>query len=111
MTTRDMLLRMSLVRLVALLFLSPAFLCIAQATSKLPLHTSNYQIVDAASHPIRLMSVNWYGFDDKNYVPAGLVHPPSTIIAERIMKMGFIALRLPWANETREKNPLVSDYA
>jgi len=106
-----MLLRMSLVRLVALLFLSPAFLCIAQATSQLPLHTSNYQIVDAASHPIRLMSVNWYGFDEKEYVPGGLDHAPLTTIVGLIKSMGFNSVRLPWANETLEKNPLVSDYA
>src|SRR5580692_830374 len=106
-----MLLRMSLVRLVALLFLSPAFLCIAQATSQLPLHTSNYQIVDAASHPIRLMSVNWYGFDQKEYVPGGLDHAPLAQIVEQIHQIGVNSVRLPWANETLEHNPIVPDYA
>ena len=33
-----------------------------------PLHTEAYRIVDAAGHGVRLTSVNWYGFDQKEYV-------------------------------------------
>ena len=39
----------------------------AQQSILPPLHTSGYQILDANSHPVRLTSVNWYGFDQKEY--------------------------------------------
>jgi hypothetical protein len=46
-----------------------------------PLRTSGHQIVDAAGHPVRLTSVNWYGFDQKESMTrclnlhADLCHP------------------------------------
>jgi endoglucanase len=106
-----MLLRMRLVRLFSLLSLFSAFLCGAQTSLQLPLHTSAYQIMDAAGHSVRLMSVNWYGFDEKEYVVGGLDHAPLETIVGLIKGMGFNSVRLPWANETLETNPLVADYA
>ena len=41
-----------------------------------PLHTEGYRIVDASGHAVRLTSVNWYGFDQKEYVAGGLDHAP-----------------------------------
>ena len=76
-----------------------------------PLHTAGHQIVDAHNHPIRLTSVNWYGFDEKEYVPGGLDHAPLNEIIDQIQKIGVNSVRLPWANETLERNPLVADYA
>ena len=43
-----------------------------------PLHTSGYQVLDAAGHPVWLTSVNWYGFDQKEFVVGGLDHAPYT---------------------------------
>lgn len=76
-----------------------------------PLHTAGYQIVDAHGQTIRLTSVNWYGFDEKEYVAGGLDHAPLQSIIEQIQKIGVNSVRLPWANETLERNPLVPDYA
>jgi endoglucanase len=76
-----------------------------------PLHTAGHQILDAHGHPIRLTSVNWYGFDEKEYVVGGLDHAPLNAIVDQIQKIGVNSVRLPWANETLERNPLVADYA
>jgi endoglucanase len=100
----------------AILFaaLLPAALCSAQTDQpriQLPLHTEGRDIVDAAGHPVRLTSVNWYGFDEKEYVPGGLDHAPLATIVREIQELGVNSVRLPWANETLERNPLVPDYA
>jgi endoglucanase len=76
-----------------------------------PLHTSGTQIMDAANHPVRLTSVNWFGFDEKEYVVGGLDHAPLAAIVKQIQEIGVNSVRLPWANETFEHNPLVPDYA
>jgi endoglucanase len=76
-----------------------------------PLHTSGYQVLDAAGHAVRLTSVNWYGFDQKEYVAGGLDHAPLQAIIGQIKAIGVNSVRLPWANETVEHNPVVADYA
>ncbi len=76
-----------------------------------PLHTSRYKILDAAGHPVRLTSVNWYGFDQKEYVAGGLDHARLQAIIGQIKAIGVNSVRLPWANETIEHNPVVADYA
>jgi len=76
-----------------------------------PLHTDGNRIVDGAGHAIRLASVNWYGFDEKEYVAGGLDHAPLKTIVKAIRQLGVNSVRLPWANETLERNPVVPDYA
>ena len=60
---------------------------------------------------IRLTSVNWYGFDEKEFVAGGLDHAPLAAIVEQIKTIGVNSVRLPWANETLERNPEVPAYA
>jgi endoglucanase len=76
-----------------------------------PLHTSGYQILDAENRAVRLTSVNWYGFDQQEFVAGGLDHAPLAKIIEQIHALGVNSVRLPWANETLEKDPVVPDYA
>ena len=76
-----------------------------------PLHTVGHHIVDAAGHSVRLTSVNWYGFDQKEFVAGGLDHAPLATIVSEIVALGVNSVRLPWANETLEHNPVVVDYA
>ena len=76
-----------------------------------PLHTEGHRIVDSSGHAVRLTSVNWYGFDEKEYVAGGLDHAPLAQIVEQIRQIGVNSVRLPWANETLERNPLPPDYA
>src|SRR5580658_10983526 len=76
-----------------------------------PLHTSGHDILDTAGHRVRLTSVNWYGFDQQDFVVGGLDHAPLATIVKEIVGLGVNSVRLPWANETLERNPLVPDYA
>ena len=83
----------------------------AQQAITPPLHTSGHRILDAKNHRVRLASANWYGFDQKEFVPGGLDHATIEQIIEQIHALGLNSIRLPWANETLEKNPIVPDYA
>ena len=76
-----------------------------------PLHTNGRQILDSAGHVVRLTSLNWYGFDEKEFVAGGLDHAPIDTIVKQIRAIGVNSVRLPWANETLERNPVVADYA
>lgn len=76
-----------------------------------PLHTKGHQILDEAGRGVRLTSVNWYGFDQKEFVAGGLDHAPLAKIVSEIAALGVNSVRLPWANETLERNPVVPDYA
>lgn len=76
-----------------------------------PLHTEGHRIVDAAGHAVRLTSANWYGFDEKECVAGGLDHAPLAEIIDRIREIGVNSVRLPWANETLEHDPLPPAYA
>lgn len=76
-----------------------------------PLHTSGNQLLDSLGHRVRLTSVNWYGFDQKEFVSGGLDHAPLDAIIKQIRDLGVNSVRLPWANETLERNPLVPNYA
>ena len=93
------------------LFLAVPFVAVAQRQISPPLHTRGYQILDSKNHVVRLTSVNWYGFDQKEFVPGGLDHASLAQIVEQIHALGVNFVRLPWANETFEKNPVVPDYA
>jgi endoglucanase len=80
-------------------------------TIDLPLHTRGSLIVDSRNHPVRLVSVNWFGFDEGEFVVGGLDKASLQTIVHEIRTMGFNSVRLPWANQVLESNPLVPDYA
>jgi len=102
--------RRAFLLLISLLCIFPSAL-FAQQDVRPPLHTSGYEILDAAGRRVRLTSVNWYGFDQKEFVPGGLDVAPVQVIIEQIRAISVNSVRLPWANETLEKNPVVPDYA
>ena len=97
--------------LVACLLLGAPLATFAQHSVVPPLRTSGHQIVDATGHAVRLTSVNWYGFDQKEFVAGGLDHAPLDAIVRQIRAIGANSVRLPWANETLEHNPVIADYA
>jgi endoglucanase len=101
--------------LVVAAFLPLGAFARAQAAAKLeiaaPLHTEGTTIRDANNHPVRLMSANWYGFDQGEYVAGGLDHVPLAEMAAKIRALGFNSVRLPWSNQALEDNPRVPDYA
>ena len=88
-----------------------SFRASAQSPLSPPLHTSGYRILDSENRAVRLTAVNWYGFDQKEFVPGGLDHAPLEKIVEQIHALGVNSVRLPWANETIERNPVVPGYA
>src|SRR5271170_704146 len=101
-------------RSVASIFCAVLFSALSAAQSLPavpPLHTSGHDILDSAGHKVRLTSVNWYGFDQKEFIVGGLDHAPLSTIVQEIVDLGVNSVRLPWANETLERNPLVPDYA
>ena len=75
----------------------------------LPLHTEGRWVVDAAGCPFTFRSVNWYGAEELDYVPAGLERQDLYAIASQIRQMGFNSVRLLWSNEMYEWNPVVDD--
>jgi len=97
--------------LIVALFGSPWASAAGESRVNPPLHTSGYQILDAKNRVVRLTSVNWYGFDQKEFVVGGLDHAPLARIIEQIQALGVNSVRLPWANETIERDPVVPDYA
>jgi endoglucanase len=96
--------------LISLVLVVPAA-ALAQQGTRPPLHTSGHQILDSAEHVVRLTSVNWYGFDEREYVAGGLDHAPLETIVAQIRAVGVNSVRLPWANEMLERNPQAADYA
>jgi hypothetical protein len=76
-----------------------------------PLHTDGHWIVDRSGNRVKLDSVNWYGAEEEDFVPAGLELASLDSIAGQIKCMGFNSVRLPWSNQMVETNPVVSDYA
>lgn len=89
-----------------------AFAIAAQSQGIIPpLHTDGHRIVDAAGRTVRLTSVNWYGFDEQEHVAGGLDHAPLAAIVDKISQIGVNSVRLPWANETFEHDPVPPGYA
>ncbi len=73
----------------------------------LPLRTTSRWIVDANGKRFKLVSVNLYGAESKDFVVAGLDKAALGDIARTIRALGFNSVRLPWSNEMFETNPLV----
>ncbi len=75
----------------------------------LPLHTDGRWILDANDCPFTFHSVNWYGAEELDYVPAGLERQDIHTIAGEVRGLGFNSVRLLWSNEMYERNPVVTD--
>ena len=72
------------------------------------LHTCSSYIEDYAGHPVRLLSVNWYGFEANDFVAAGLNRRTYADIIATVKALGYNTLRIPFSNEMVETNPVVS---
>lgn len=73
-------------------------------------HTNGNRIVDDAGGTVRIAGVNWFGMEDRYYVPAGLDKQPLKTIITRIRSLGFNAIRLPFSNQLVERNPVVRGH-
>jgi endoglucanase len=77
----------------------------AAASITPPLYACGRYIVDSTSARIKLATVNWYGAEEQDFVPAGLDRQSVTTIAQEIRDRGFNSVRLPWSNYLLENNP------
>ena len=75
-----------------------------------PLHTEDRWILDAHGERFKLASVNWYGFEELDYVPAGLEIAHVSEIAQAIAGLGFNSIRLPFSLEMAEQTGPVQEH-
>ena len=68
------------------------------------LHTSGAWIVDAHGCEVHLLSVNWYGMETTDYVPAGLNFQSYKSILALIKQLGFNSIRLPLSEQLVRDN-------
>jgi endoglucanase len=74
------------------------------------LHTSGSRILDEAGRPVRLMGVNWYGFDCNGMVAGGLDHQTVDSICRQIVRLGFNSIRIPFSVQAVLENPPITSY-
>jgi len=75
----------------------------------LPL-TTNGRFIVSKSNPsarVKLAGGNWYGFEEQNYAPAGLDHLPLSTVVANMKALGINSVRLPWATDSWNANPVV----
>jgi len=81
---------------------------LAALHADLRLHGVDTQLYTAWNAPITLKAINWYGFEYPPFVPDGLDKAPLDSILVGLRRLGFNALRLTFADETVEANPVVT---
>ena len=64
-----------------------------------PLRTVNGRIVDASGHVVRLVGVNWFGFETNTFAPHGLWARNWKDMLDQIKAVGFNTIRLPYSNQ------------
>ena len=74
-----------------------------------PLSTRGRHIVDKHGKHVQLVSINWYGASDINFVPSGLGVQHRNNISDLIRRMGFNSVRLPYSDEMVRDNPVVDE--
>ncbi|MGH2441926.1 MAG: glycoside hydrolase family 5 protein [Chloroflexota bacterium] len=74
------------------------------------LHAQGTQIQDAFGDPVMLQGVNWYGFEQQDFVAGGLDFRSYQDILMSIKQMGYNTVRLPFSNQMVEQNPVVTDH-
>lgn len=72
------------------------------------LHGRGAQLYTTWNQPVTLKSINWFGFEYSPFVPGGLDRVPLDRILLSLRTLGFNALRIPFADETVESNPVVT---
>ncbi len=74
-----------------------------------PLRTQGRWVLDADGSRFKLASVNWYGFEELDHVPAGLEVRHVDDIAQTIAALGFNSVRLPFSLEMVEATEPVGE--
>ncbi len=80
----------------------------AKALNELPsgyLKTNRSNIVDASGREIRILGVNWFGFETPNMVVHGLWARPFRLMMDQISSLGFNTIRLPFSSAILTAGP------
>jgi len=72
------------------------------------LHGVGSQLYTAWNAPITLKAINWYGFEYAPFVPDGLDQTPLDTILFSVRLLGFNALRITFADQTVQSDPIVT---
>jgi endoglucanase len=72
------------------------------------LHASGTQLYTAWRAPVTLKAINWYGFEYAPFVAGGLDRAPLDTILSNLRALGFNALRITFADQTVEQDPVVT---
>lgn len=85
----------------------------ASSLPSLPLTTNGRFIVSKSntSSRVKLVSAGWYGFEEADYAPAGLQCQPLSSIVAEFKALGLNSVRLLFATDSWNANPLVPDSA
>jgi aryl-phospho-beta-D-glucosidase BglC (GH1 family) len=75
-----------------------------------PLHTGGTQILNQLGTPVIPVGLNWYGFDQQDFVPGGLDLRSVLDILQSFKDLGYTVIRLPFSNQLVEQNPIVSAH-
>ncbi|GAC1444713.1 MAG: hypothetical protein NVSMB52_04300 [Chloroflexota bacterium] len=73
-------------------------------------HAAGTDIVDAAGIPVHLAGLNWYGFEEHDFVVGGLDYRPYGDILRMMKVLGYNSIRLPFSEELVQRNPLVKKH-
>ncbi|MFZ1425818.1 MAG: glycoside hydrolase family 5 protein [Geminicoccaceae bacterium] len=80
----------------------------ASALNELPsgyLKTNKSNIVDANGREIRILGVNWFGFETPNMVVHGLWARPFRLMMDQMSSLGFNTIRLPFSSAILTAGP------
>lgn len=72
-----------------------------------PLHADSRWIENTSGQRVKLVSANWYGAEEADFIPGGLNCESLSTIAHEIAADGFNSVRLPWSNAMLEEDPPV----
>ena len=70
-------------------------------------HTSGNRILDSANQPVRIASINWYGFETTTFVAHGLWINDYKAILNLIKSSGFNTVRIPYSDQMMSQNPVL----
>src|SRR6187200_323411 len=80
----------------------------ASALNELPsgyLKTNKSNIVDANGREVRILGVNWFGFETPNMVVHGLWARPFRLMMDQMSFLGFNTIRLPFSSAILTAGP------
>ena len=66
-------------------------------------HTQGASLLDAAGETVKLVGLNWSGFETTNGIPGGLTVRDYKEVLDNVKRSGFNVIRIPLSNEMIER--------